>query len=168
MKSKHVSFRAYSRGILQQIPQARSLVRTLGMTGFGHRSRSRFIYDLAADDGHLAAGLEDLRLRDLHDVCGENGKVRELADFDAAADRLLERGYRRPDGEHSQCILARDGLLGVPAFAGFTLEALARRGSVEFDHRLAALDRRVRAAGDDRARSDEAFPCIRPRQPLNA
>src|SRR4051794_39632453 len=147
MKSKHVSFRAYSRGILQQIPQARSLANTLGMTVFVHRSRSGFVYDLAADDGHLAAGLEDLRLRDLHDVCGENGKVCELANFDAAADRLLERAYRRPDGEHSQCILARDGLLGVPAFAGFTLEALARGGGVELNQGLAALDGRVRSAG---------------------
>jgi len=49
----------------------------------------------------------------------------------------------------------------MPALAGKSLLILARHRGVKLDHRLATLDRRVRAAGNNHARLDETFPRIR-------
>jgi len=40
-------------------------------------------------------------------------------------------------------------LLGIPAFGRNSFHAFARNGGVKFDHWFAALDQRIRAAGDN-------------------
>src|SRR3982074_504680 len=48
----------------------------------------------------------------------------------------------------------------MPAFAGPTLDVLARDGRVKLDHRFAALHWRVRASGNDYAGLNETVPRI--------
>src|SRR5882672_12096839 len=56
----------------------------------------------------------------------------------------------------------------MPAFAGPSLDVLARDGRVKFDHRFAAFDRRVGASGNDYARLNETVPRIGALQSLDA
>src|SRR6267143_3687029 len=56
----------------------------------------------------------------------------------------------------------------MPAFAGPTLDVLARDGRVELDHRFAALHRRVRASGNDYARLNKTVPRIGAFQALDS
>ncbi len=78
--------------------------------------------DFPIDDRHGALRVQDLRRGNFHDVVGEHGKIGQLARLDGAASVFFERGVGGPNGEHFQCLLARHGLLGMPAFAGETLQ----------------------------------------------
>ncbi len=91
-----------------------------------------------------------------------------LPDRNRPFDLLFEGRIRRPDREHLQRLRAGNRLLGMPAFAGESLLALARDGGVELDHRLAALDRRIGAARDNRAGLQQALPRIRAGESLLA
>src|SRR5882724_2088382 len=52
----------------------------------------------------------------------------------------------------------------MPAFAGPSLDVLARDGGVKLDHRFAAFDRCVRSPGNDYAGLNKTVPRIRARQ----
>ena len=109
------------------------------------------IDDLTADHGHYTARIQNLRLGNFHDVIRENGKVGELARFDRAFVLFFKRGVGSVDGKHFQRFVAGEGLLRVPAFAGFAPDAFAGNRGVELGHRFATLDRSIGSATNDGA-----------------
>src|SRR5437763_14512611 len=81
------------------------------------RINSALIDNFAANDGHDALRLQNLRRGNFHDVVRENGEISEFADFDRAFVVFFESGVGGVDSKHLQRLLARDGLLGMPPFA---------------------------------------------------
>src|SRR3989442_9592863 len=126
------------------------------------------VHNLAANHRQHAMGLQNLHLRNLHDVGREHGEVSELANFDRAAQLLFKRHVGGPDSEHLERLLARYGLFRMPAFARKPAHIPARDGSVKFDHWFAAFDRRVRAAGNNHAAFKKTLPRVGPVKPLDA
>ena len=77
-----------------------------------------------------------------------------------AALLLLERGIGRVPRQDRERLLARQALVEPPVGAREALERAARDGRIELDARVARLDRRIRAAGDHRARIEELAPGV--------
>jgi len=50
-----------------------------------------FISNVAADDRHQGLGVKDIRLRNRHDVFGENGQVGKLTVLKGSFEVLFER-----------------------------------------------------------------------------
>src|SRR6267142_1296547 len=98
-----------------------------------------FVNNLAIDDCHHTPRLENLELRDLHNVSGKNCQVGEFAGFDGATELFLKRSLGWPYGEHLQRLRACYRFLRMPAFSGEALLILARNGSIELNHWLAAF-----------------------------
>src|SRR5205085_11176691 len=93
-----------------------------------------FENDLATHHSHYASRRENFRLRNLHNVLGENSEISQLSGFDRALVLLLERGVSGPGCKHLQRLLSRKGLFGMPSFTGKSFHALARHRCVELDH----------------------------------
>src|ERR1043166_5709311 len=126
------------------------------------------VNNLSADHRHHAARFQYFRFRNLHDIGGQHREVAELAWFDRAFYCLLKSRVSRPKGEHFQGLRAGDRLLGVPACAREAFHVLTGNRRIKLDHRLAALDWRIRPAGDDRAAFEKASPRVSPGQTLEA
>src|SRR5438874_13047506 len=118
----------------------------------------RIVDDFSADNGHYAAGLRNLALRNPHYIRGEDREISELPRLDRSAEILFECRVCRPGGKHLERLFARDGLLRVPAFAGVALKVFTGYSRVEFDHGITLFHRRVRAACNDTACLQEALP----------
>src|SRR5690606_35909970 len=90
----------------------------------------------------------------------ERADVGGLAGLQRAALAILERGVGFAPTQHAQRLIAADGVLGVPIGTGEALQIVAVHGGVELDQRLAALDRRIGAGGDDSAGIEQRLPGV--------
>ena len=77
-----------------------------------------------------------------------------------ATQILFEGSVRRPNRQGLESLVACDLFFRMPAFAGVAANVFTRDGRIEFNHRLATFDRRVRTSGNNYARLEKTVPGV--------